>query len=79
MRTHATKNQTLVDEFGERLLSALLRRHMTRADLCVKSGLKYDSVTKLARGTRAPNLRTVASIATALGVTVAQLLEEMST
>jgi len=70
-----TENQRMVENFGARLLAILVAKQMTRAELARKCGLSTDAIMKLARGARVPNLTTAASIATALGVSVTELLD----
>lgn len=60
---------------GKRLQAARLRAGMTQQMLCQKADLSYSTLTKIERGAiKSPSIFTIQNIATALGVSLDELL-----
>lgn len=60
---------------GRRLQEARLQAGMTQQQLCQQAGLSYSTLTKIERGAiKAPSIFTIQNIATALGITLDQLM-----
>lgn len=60
---------------GKRLQSARVSAGMTQQMLCQKANLSYSTLTKIERGAiKSPSIFTIQNIATALGVSLDQLL-----
>jgi len=60
---------------GSRLQAARLRAGMTQQMLCQKADLSYSTLTKIERGAiKSPSIFTIQNIATALGVSLDELL-----
>jgi len=60
---------------GKRLQTARLRAGMTQQMLCQKADLSYSTLTKIERGAiKSPSIFTIQNIATALGVSLDELL-----
>src|SRR3989338_2387555 len=61
---------------GKRLQLARKRAGLTQQELCQKAGLSYSTLAKIERGAiRAPSVFTVASIASATGTALENLLD----
>jgi len=61
---------------GKRLQEARRKANLTQQELCQKAGLSYSTLAKIERGAiRSPSVFTVASIATATGVPLEELLD----
>ncbi|HJP96854.1 MAG TPA: HAD-IA family hydrolase [Candidatus Saccharimonadales bacterium] len=64
---------------GSRLQAARLRAGMTQQMLCQKADLSYSTLTKIERGAiKSPSIFTIQNIATALGVSLDELLGSKS-
>jgi len=60
---------------GEKLQLARKRAGLTQQELCQKAGLSYSTLAKIERGAiRSPSVFTVASIASATGISLQELL-----
>ncbi len=60
---------------GQRLQLARVKAGMTQQTLCQKAGLSYSTLTKIERGAiKSPSIFTIQNIATALGLSLDQLL-----
>lgn len=60
---------------GQRLQAARIRAGMTQQMLCQQASLSYSTLTKIERGAiKSPSIFTIQSIATALGVTLDELI-----
>ena len=63
---------------GRRLQDARKKAGLTQQELCHKSSLSYSTLAKIERGAiKAPSIFTIQSIASALGVSLADLLGEV--
>src|ERR1044072_4500100 len=64
------------EKLGRRLQAARMRSGLTQQALCQQAGLSYSTLTKIERGAiKSPSIFTIQSIATALGVSLDELLE----
>lgn len=62
---------------GKKLQDARKGAGLTQQDLCQRAGLSYSTLAKIERGAiKAPSIFTIQSIASALGLTLGQLLGE---
>ena len=68
------KNAKVVTEFGDVLGRAIASRMHSVPQFAEAAGVPYDTLIKIMRGARSPNLRTVARLASGLGLTVPDLL-----
>ena len=63
------------EKLGQWLQAARLRAGLTQQALCQKAGLSYSTLTKIERGAiKSPSIFTIQSIATALDVSLDQLM-----
>lgn len=64
---------------GRRMQAARVRAGLTQQALCQQAGLSYSTLTKIERGAiKSPSIFTIQSIATALGISLDELLEHRS-
>ncbi len=63
--------------FGAALRAWRHRRHLTQEQLAERSGLSYKFIGEVERGTGNPTLETIAGLANALGVRVADLVADL--
>lgn len=65
---------------GKQLQAARKKGGLTQQDLCHKAGLSYSTLAKIERGAiKAPSIFTIQSIASALGLTLSELMGDLST
>ena len=67
-------NQRIIERFPENLEREREARGWSRDELAREAGIHYDTLLRLERGSRKPNLQTVCDLADALGINVAVLL-----
>ena len=68
-------NARALRKFGTALERFREEKNLSRAQLAEKADMHYDSLLRLERGERKPNLSTAVELANALGLRVTQLLE----
>src|SRR4029077_19182097 len=62
---------------GKRLQLARKKAGLTQQELCHKAGLSYSTLAKIERGAiKSPSIFTIQSIATALGLSLSDLMGE---
>lgn len=71
------RNQELLTKFGERLKALRLSKSLTQEELCYKAEVELSQIYRIEKGKINPTLSTLAAIATALEINIAELLEEL--
>lgn len=69
-----TRRQTIEEVVRARLRELRASRGLTQEQLCESAGVSVDAVNRIENGTRVPTIGTLASLATALGVEVGDLV-----
>ena len=65
--------ESLQKRFGKLLAAHRRNADLTQADLAERAGLSVDMITKLETGTASPSFRTIAALASDLGIDAAEL------
>ena len=68
------RRQTIEEVVRIRLRELRASRGLTQEQLCESAGVSVDAVNRIESGTRVPTIATLASLATALGVEVGDLV-----
>jgi transcriptional regulator with XRE-family HTH domain len=68
------RRQTIEEVVRTRLRELRASRGLTQEQLCESAGVSVDAVNRIENGTRVPTIATLASLATALGVEVGDLV-----
>lgn len=69
-----TRPQAIEEVVRVRLRDLRAARGLTQEQLCESAGVSVDAVNRIENGTRVPTIGTLASLATALGVEVGDLV-----
>ena len=64
--------------FGQRIRELRRRKRLSQEQLAARADLHWTYVSGIERGVRDPGLRTVARLATALGVSLSDLVHDLA-
>jgi len=73
----ASEQSSIPKAFGQVLRRLRLERNLTQQELADASGYHLNHISFLERGRRSPNLVVVFDLASALGLTPAQLIDQV--
>jgi transcriptional regulator with XRE-family HTH domain len=64
--------------FGRRIRALRLARHLSQEELAERANLHWTYISGIERGRRSPSLNSMGRLASALGVPLSSLVEELS-
>ena len=71
------RNKELLIQFGERVRTLRLASGLTQEELCYKAEVELSQIYRIEKGKINPTLSILAAIATALEISIAELLGEL--